>query len=293
MGKHILIVGPGYVGEPLARSLADAGCRITVASRSGKEVSACRALTLDLADRDAVNAAAGELEKVEAIVHCASSSRGGVDSYRAVYLEGAKNLSRALPGVPLFFTSSTSVYPQTDGEEVTESSPANPDSETGGILREAEDAVLENGGCVLRLSGIYGPGRSIHLKRIFEGKAQIESGEPSRLLNQIHRDDIVSAIVHLLHADPVVSRGEIYNVSDSRSLTMRECYEWLAGRFGKSLGPETEPNRSGKRAWTNKDVNNHKLRATGWTPSYPTFKDAVKNDPDLVASIRTMTEPSS
>ncbi len=284
-GQKILIVGPGYVGSELAKGLAEKRTDVWVASRSGKIVDGCETVAMDVSDRNSVQSAGEKIDNPDAIIHCASSSRGAEDSYRKVYLDGTANLVEAFPHTSLIFTSSTSVYPQTDGSIVTEDSPANPDSENGRILREAEDTVLAAGGSVLRLSGIYGPGRSIHLKRIFSGEAQIESGEPGRLLNQIHRDDIVSAIVHLLSLAPEDFRGEIFNLSDDTSLTMRTCYEWLAERYQKKLGPEVEANRTGKRAWTNKQVDNSKLRKTGWAPRYPSFKDAVKNDERLVRSI--------
>ena len=60
----------------------------------------------------------------------------------------------------LLFTSSTSVYSQRDGSWVTEESETKPARETGRILLETEKLVLERGGMVARLAGIYGPGRS-------------------------------------------------------------------------------------------------------------------------------------
>ena len=72
------------------------------------------------------------------------------------------------------FTSSTSVYPQTDGSEVTEDSPADPDRETAQILRETEELILSKEGTVLRLAGLYGPRRSVHLERFLQGTATIE-----------------------------------------------------------------------------------------------------------------------
>lgn len=285
----ILVAGPGYTGSVLAGKLAAEGHEVVAASRSGRKIEGCQSAVADVGERSSVESLAGQMVTPDAIVHCASSSRGGEESYESVYLEGAKNLVGAFPGVPVFFTSSTSVYPQTDGSLVTEDSPADPDSPMADILRRAEDVILHGGGCVLRLSGIYGPGRSIHLKRLFAGEASIEPGEPSRFLNQIHRDDIVSAIRFLLLAAKSETAGEIFNVSDSQPLTMRECYEWLSQHFDLPLAPESEPVRQGKRAWTHKAVSNAKLCATGWVPAYPSFFDAVRSDPDLVASIRALS----
>jgi len=286
---NILLIGPGYTGSPLAGALASIGHNVVAASRSGEPVPGCANVSLDVSNRATVFAFAssrGVGTLPDLIIHCASSSRGGgADAYRSVYEGGARNLADAFPGVPLLFTSSTGVYGQTDGSTVTEDSPAQPERETARILVAAEEIALATGGCVLRLSGIYGPGRSINLQRLFAGEASIESGEPSRFLNQVHRDDIVSAIRHLVDGPSSTWNGEIFHVSDSRPLTMRECYEWLSGHFGIPLAPETAPT-GGKRGWTNKAISNAKLRSTGWEPRYPSFLDAVERDRDLVESMR-------
>jgi nucleoside-diphosphate-sugar epimerase len=192
-----------------------------------------------------------------------------------------RNLLDALgPKLPLF-TSSTSVYAQTDGSLVTEESPADPSRETGLLLRETEELVLSHGGIVTRLAGIYGRGRSVLLKKFFTGEAVIE-GDGRRWVNQIHRDDIASAL-HVL-----IRRGMpgIYNVSDNTPMTQREIYEWLATRHGMPLPPSgpIDPNR--KRGWTSKRVSNLKLRAFDWAPKFPSFFDAVESDPQLEALAR-------
>ena len=277
----ILVVGFGYLGQHLVDVLGEEGHSVEMASRSG--TGDCHAA--DLGSESSIGKLVGDLAFVpDWIVHCASSGRGGVEAYREVFVEGSRNLMSHFPDAKIMLTSSTSVYPQTDGSVVTEASEANPDRETAKCLREAEEILLAEGHVVLRLSGIYGPGRSIHLKRIINGTATIESGEVSRWLNQIHRDDIASAIRHLIEKGPEES-GEIYNVSDSNPITQRACYEALADILLKPVPPEAPPNLNGKRAWTNKRVSNEKLRSNGWIPVYPSFLDAVKKDERLVAGV--------
>src|SRR5947207_4645858 len=160
---HVLIAGRGYVGSAAAKLFADSGWDVTgwvrtdrVAGRVGEGEISVKAV--DITNLDAVrrNAFAANV-----VVHCASS---GADSYRHVYRDGVANLSACFPGARLIFTSSTSVYPQRDRSLVTEKSPAEPDSDNARILREAEEIALENGGIVLRVWGIYGPGRSFLLR---------------------------------------------------------------------------------------------------------------------------------
>ncbi len=276
--KTCFIAGCGFTGLATARLLQARGWRVLGGTHSRESADALAGesfpvIACDITDR----AALSWLEKVDAVVHCASSGRGGVEQYRAVYLDGARALYDVLAPAQFIFTGSTSVYAQSDGAIVTEESEAAPDPETGRVLRETEEFVVGRGGCIARLAGIYGPGRSVLLKKFFSAEAVIE-GDGSRVINQAHRDDIAAALVHLLEAD---ARG-IFNVSDDEPMTQRAVYEWLAARFGKPLPPSgpIDPNR--KRGWTSKRVSNAKLRALGWTPRYPSFRDAVANDPELL-----------
>lgn len=264
----LLLIGHGYLGQAIGRDFRAAGWQARAVSLSGgQDSTAC-----DVGDRNAVETLSGKI-RPDFIVHCAASGRGGAEAYRRVYLEGCRNLLAAFPGVPLLFTSSTSVYAQTDGEEVTEESEADPDRETGKILLETESCVLAAGGTVARLAGIYGPGRSVILKKFLSGEAVIEE-DGRRFLNQIHRDDAAAAVLHLASRGAAV-RGGIFNVSDSRPLAQKECYKLLSERFSKPLPPAgpRDPNR--KRGWTHKRVSNRRLRDTGWEPRFPSFESAV------------------
>ncbi len=286
----VWIAGCGFIGHALALRLHEA--ETTVIGLTHSEASADRLRrsspfqveAADIADPMAVAALGDRLPTPAAIVHCASSGRGGAESYRAVYLEGCRNLHATCPSAHLVFTSSTSVYPQTEGESVTEESPAEPGRETGQILRQAEEIVLAAHGTVLRLSGIYGPGRSVLLQRFLDGSARIESGT-SRFLNQIHRDDAVRAILTVL-ANSSRARGEIFNVCDGDPLTQRQCYEGLARLFDTPTPPEAPPDLNRKRGWTHKRVIPAKLHALGWQTRHSSFLDAARNDTEFVESIR-------
>jgi len=277
----VLIAGCGFVGLAAARLFHAQGW--TVAGCSHSEESAAKLAgepfpvrSCDISDQQSLRRHA-EWQGMDAVVHCASSGRGGADAYRRVYLEGLKNLRGILAPRVLVFTSSTSVYAQTDGAWVTEESEAAPDRETGRVLREAEDFLLERGGAVARLAGIYGPGRSVLLRKFFEGEARIE-GDGSRWINQAHREDIASALARL------VTNGAagLFNVSDDQPMTQRAIYEWLANRFGYLIPPSGPIDPDRKRGWTSKRVSNAKLRALGWAPRFPSFFDAVEGDPELL-----------
>ena len=279
----VLIAGCGFVGLATARLFLQRGWEVVGLTHS--EESAAKlagepfpVVACDIAERAAMQAQA-HLAPFDAIVHCASSGRGGAGEYRRVYLEGARNLAAVFAPASLLFTSSTSVYAQTDGSWVTEESPAEPDRETGQILRETEDFVVAQNGIAARLAGIYGPARSVLLRKFFEGTAILE-GDGTKWINQAHRDDIASAIVHLVQAGV----HGTFNVSDDRPLAQRELYAWLAQRFGRPIPPygPIDPNR--KRGWTDKRVSNAKLRALGWVPQFPSFYEAVERDPGMTIS---------
>ncbi len=251
------------------------GCTHSDESAAALVTEAFPVVACDIADPSGV-ASLLRFGPFDAVVHCASSGRGGVDQYRRVYQDGARLLLEILRPAHLVFTSSTSVYAQVAGEDVTESSAAEPDRETGRILRETEDFVVAHGGTAARLAGIYGPDRSVLLRKFFADEANIEA-DGTRWINQIHRDDAAAALVCILTR----RAAGIFNVVDDRPLAQRDIYAWLAARFDRPLPPSgpIDPNR--KRGWTHKRVLNAKLRGIGWVPRYASFFQAVDEDPTL------------
>lgn len=264
MKPHLLIAGAGYLGSEIA-SLASDYHVITATKSGGEGHEAC-----DLSSSDQVNSLARKHPAPQVIIHCASSGRGGAEAYREVFVHGAQNLLRAFPESHLILTSSTSVYHQTDGSEVDESSPTLPIRETSQLLLEAEQIVLHAGGTVARLAGLYGPGRSVVLRKFLDGSAVIEE-TGQRILNQIHVRDAAAATLHLASQ----KLPGIFNVSDNQPISQLECYQGLARHFDLPLPPTGEKNISRKRAWTHKKVLNHKILASGWTPGFPSFFDAL------------------
>ncbi len=274
---RVLIVGAGFVGEAAADRFHAAGWEVSAwtgsaesAARLGAEksypITAC-----DVADAAAVARLAASISPPEVLVQSVSSGRGGgPEQYRRVYLGGARNLLAVFRPARFVYTGSTSVYAQTDGAWLDESAPTVPDRETGRVLLATEAAVLAApGGIVARLAGIYGPGRSVLLRKFLAGEAVIE-GDGGRWLNQIHRDDAAEAVVRLARPD---APPGVYNVADDQPLTQLALYTALAARFGCPLPPSgpVDPNR--KRGWTSKRVANARLRALDWQPAYPSFLD--------------------
>jgi nucleoside-diphosphate-sugar epimerase len=270
---RILIAGCGYVGAATADLFLAAGWEVEGWTRSSESAAQLAAKpyavhAIDITNRRAVQAADGGFD---AVIHCASSGGGGAEHYRRVYLEGARNLLALLRPRTFVYTSSTSVYAQTGGEWVDEESAAEPVHETGKILRDTEDLMRQNGGLVVRLAGIYGPGRSALLRKFLSGAARIDSGT-SRYLNQVHRDDVAAALLHLVASSSErLSAASIVNVTDDQPITQREAYRWLAKKLDRSIPAVVARPSERKRGASNKRVSNRKLRALGWEPKFPTF----------------------
>ena len=270
---QIVIAGCGFLGEAAAGFFLEAGWRVLglCATEESAARLADRPFPVAVVDISKPIRVPAEWERPDVVVHCASSGRGGADAYRAVYRDGLEYLREAFSPRRLIFTGSTSVYSQVDGGWVTEDSPAEPDRETGRILLEAEMIALDAGGVVARLAGIYGPGRSVLLKKFLDGSALLEAGG-NRWINQIHRDDGALALLRLAQHEAAAG---IYNVCDDTPTTQREIYGWIADHLNRPLPPEGPADLNRKRGWTSKRISNARLRSIGWSPRYPGYRDAL------------------
>jgi len=279
---RVLIVGCGYVGLPLGAEIVKQGHDVYGVRRSaGAEADLTAAgikpLLADITNREDLARLPGPFDSV---VNCVSSTRGGVEEYRQVYLDGTRNLIEWLSTAPprkFVYTSSTSVYGQTDGSLVKETSPTEPASETSNVLVETEKLLLaavaerKFPAVILRVAGIYGPGRGHLFLQYLRNEAKI-AGKGERLINMIHRDDLVGALVAALKSGRA---GEIYNAVDDEPVPQIHFFRWLSETLGKWMPPFATEGENGerKRGFTNKKVSNRKLKMElGYQFKYPTFR---------------------
>ena len=289
-GPRLVVFGCGYVGAATAAWAQARGATVTALTRNPATAAALRAagievVVADLAGSDWHAAIPGGAEWV---LNSVSSGGGGIDGYRRSYVEGTRSVvawARSAGGIgTLVYTGSTSVYPQGDGAAVDETAPTDAAGERPGLLLAAEAAVRgaeAEAGCrrsfVLRLAGIYGPGRHHVLDQLRSGAGEI-AGAGSHRLNLVHRDDIVGAIAACFLARPEQGGG-IFNVADDAPAPKAEVVAWLAGRLGVPVPRFTGEPAGGRRAVTPDRiiVNRRAREVLGWVPRYPSYREGYAN----------------
>ena len=279
---RVLIVGCGYVGLPLGVELVRQGhtvfgLRRSAAAEAQLLAAGITPLSGDVTRPETLATLPADFDWV---VNCVASGGGDAASYRQIYLQGTANLLAWLaphPPKKFVYTSSTGVYGQNDGSAVKETSPTEPEVETAQVLVETEKLLLAAfashrlPAVILRVAGIYGPGRGYAFKQFLKNEARIE-GDGSRVMNMIHRDDLIGCIIAALkNGRP----GEVYNAVDDEPVTQMHFFTWLAATLGK-YPPESVPENPEavrKRGVTSKRVSNRKLKMEiGWPFLFPNFR---------------------
>lgn len=270
---RILIAGCGYVGAQLGTRLSQAGHHVWGLQRGdGSLLPGIARVRADLLQCSSLDALPRELDVV---FYTAAAKEQSGDAYRAIYVEGLRNLVTALEkqGQPIqriLFTSSTAVYAQSNGEWVDETSETKPAHFTGQRLLEAENLVMQGAfpAVVLRLGGIYGPGRTQTIAAVRNGCARISDGPPI-YMNHIHRDDCAGVLQHLMTLD---TPEPLYVGVDSDPADRREVVRWIANKLNLppptvDPAPAAPPTRGAKRC------RNARLIATGYEFAYPTYRE--------------------
>uniref|UniRef100_UPI0039C8F207 NAD-dependent epimerase/dehydratase family protein n=1 Tax=Horticoccus sp. 23ND18S-11 TaxID=3391832 RepID=UPI0039C8F207 len=281
-GKRLVIFGCGYVGCAVADAASAADVHVTALTRNPDTAARLRetgvhVVVADLACDRWHDAVAGGPDFV---LNCVSSGGGGTDAYRHSYLQGMESIlawARVRPPIgTLLYTSSTSVYPQGDGARVDEQSPAIAASDRAQLLLETEARVRSPDGgwgrwFILRLAGIYGPGRHYLIDQVRAGAV---AGAAEHHLNVIHRDDIVSATLACFAA-PATVASDVFNVADTAAAPKSEVVAWLAGRLHVPVPPFTGAQAAGRRMVTPDRVivAGRIASILGWRPAYPTFRE--------------------
>jgi nucleoside-diphosphate-sugar epimerase len=235
---RIVIAGCGYIGGRLARLWREQGATVTCLVRSPEKAAqladegfSARAISLD-----------GEIAslpevKGATLYYFVPPPGGGIADSRA-----RRFIAMLIEtGAPerIVYMSATSVYSEGGGAVVTEQSPVEPESAMGKRRRDAEVAFQEYGAThgvpvvILRVSGIYGPGR-LPLMQISQGQPLLRE-EESGPSNRIHADDLAALCVA---AADKGADGDIFNISDGQPSSMTAYFNACADALGCPRQPQ-------------------------------------------------------
>ncbi|MEX0678509.1 MAG: SDR family oxidoreductase [Pirellulales bacterium] len=259
-----LIVGCGYLGSRVARRWRNAGHEVFVVTRDAEHARRFAEERYQPIVADVLRPASlAHLPAADTVLYAVGYDRGSGVSIHEVYASGLRSVLDALPGEParIIYTSSTGVYGQSQGETVDEESTTAPTREGGRACLAAERALaahrLGHRGVVLRMAGLYGPGRiplAGEIRRV-RPIAAPQNGS----LNLIHVDDAASAV---LAADERAVPPRTYVVSDGHPVERRRYYEELARLLGApspcfATSPVDSP--ASARAASDKRVDNARM----------------------------------
>ncbi|XP_010551053.1 PREDICTED: uncharacterized protein LOC104821766 [Tarenaya hassleriana] len=255
--KDLLIVGPGVLGRLVAEKWREEhpGCQIY-----GQTVTTIHHNELEkLGIRPSVKGTAFT-DRFPFVIFCAPPSQS------SDYAGDLRLATSNWNGEGSFlFTSSSAPYDCFDNGECHEDSPVVPlgKSPRTDVLLRAEKEVLEHGGTVLRLAGLYTADRGAHTYWLSKGTVD---ARPDHILNLIHYEDAASLAVAIMKKKP---RGRIFVGCDNHPLSRQEVMDLVAqsGKYDKKFEAFTSNNGP-----LGKKMNNSKTRAEiGWEPKYPSF----------------------
>lgn len=268
---NVLIAGCGYVGTALADALKPMHSVWAIRRRIAALPDGVNALALDLGQPFSLP---HEIA-FDWVFYTAAAAEFTPAAFRRIYAEGPRNLVDALVASGqrprrLFYTSSTGVYAQTNGETVDERSPVEPRHFSGEAVLAGERAVLESGfaATVVRYAGIYGPGRASLVDELTAGRGSL-TAEPL-ISNLIHRDDCVGVLLHLMAADPA---PPVVVACDPHPADRNALIRWLAGAIGVDAGALPTANASPMAARGTKRCDSGWLQRSGYRFRYPSYRE--------------------
>ena len=288
--KSVFIFGCGYVGSRLANKLLSLGYKVGALTKNKATAEALLAEGVSeviVSDLESHEWHAQIGLGYNYVVNCVSSSGGGIEGYNRSYIQGQSSILEWAKSQQIdryIYTSSTSVYAGDQGCAVDENSALVDESSspTGSIILQSERLVEQARECfdryhILRLSGIYGPGRHYLLNQLTS--ESVIAGEGELYMNMIYVEDAVLVISSIINSDPHIVSGT-YNLSDDSPTLKLEVAEWICRQINSEC-PEFDRtlqsgrNLSRKSRTKNRKISNKKLRQF-FDLKYPTFMQGYK-----------------
>lgn len=270
---RILVIGCGDVGYKVAQTLSVQGHQVTGLKRQVPLVPASfPIMTADIRQASTLSALPTEFDLVLFIVSAGSRQ---AEAYQALYYSGLKNVlarfSKGGQAPRWLMVSSTSVYGQNRGEWVDEDSETKPASASAQWLVAAEECLWESSenNCVVRFSGIYGPGRDWLLRRLIQGESI--QREPPLYTNRIHYEDCVAVLLFLVEK---LLAGEslhrCYLASDNDPAPLWDVMSWIAEQFAYPAPGVVIKEFDAEQ---NKRCSNARIRALGYRFLFSSYRD--------------------
>jgi nucleoside-diphosphate-sugar epimerase len=269
VSERILLAGCGDLGERVAQRLRAHGDEVWALRRQppARGMHGIHWLRGDLTDPASLRELPAGITR---LVYLPAPATRDKAAYRAIFVDGLRHLLDALDRRKLarvLFVSSSAVYGEHDGDWVDEATPTDPPGFNGAVLLEAERWLAEQSlpSTVLRLAGLYGPGRLQLIERLRAGQLRVPRETP-HWANRIHVDDAAAAIAHLLQ---LKSPQPLYLGVDDTPMPLDELYDFLAALIDAPLPAEgAAPAGVGS-----KRLRNARLRASGWAPQWPDARE--------------------
>lgn len=269
-----MIVGCGDVGGRLACQLLARGWQVSGLRRSVSQLpEGVVPVAADLGQARIPDA--WPQRAPDYLVYCVAASQHDEAGYQTAYVEGLRHVlgwlaERGQRPRRLLFVSSSSVFAQKDGEWIDETAATEPEGYSGRVMLEAEGLALASAipASVVRLTGIYGPGREWLLSQVRQGYRVAET--PPLYGNRIHAEDAASLLAFLLQADARgVALEDRYIGVDDDPAPLADVVAWLREYMGVTQwSDEQRVRRTGS-----KRCSNARARALGWAPVYPSYKE--------------------
>jgi nucleoside-diphosphate-sugar epimerase len=223
---------------------------------------------------------------LDSLLYAIGYDRTGRPDIHAVYAGGLKNVLASLPPSVnrVVYISTTGVYGSAGGDRVDESTPPDPHREGGKASLAAEQVLTQHSlgkrSAILRLAGIYGPGRVPYLDKLRGGYPLPVPTEG--WLNLIHVDDaarIVVAVDDWLQTQHADEGPHVFCVSDGSPVQRAAYYAEAARLIGAPTPTFCAPapdSPAAQRATADRRVSNHKLMRTIGVPlQYPSYREGL------------------
>ena len=272
---RVIIAGCGDIGIGLGIKLVEQGHEVWGLRRNVNHVPPpIKPLAADLTKFETLENLPRGLDWIFIILTPDQFDDG---SYKKAYVDSTRNLLRYLDErgeTPerIFFASSTSVYAQSNGEWVDESSPTEPVSFSGCRMLEAEKILSDSPLLTtsVRFAGIYGPNRIRFINQLKNRKIGSLANQYA-YRNLIHREDVIGILIHLM---ALPQPHPIYNGVDNNPVISTELMQWVATKLGVSVPDRVESQSVlSKRGKTNKRCSNERLVQSGYTFKYPSYQE--------------------